>query len=266
MPARKYPSSYKAGPGRGTRITGYMKASKNRRSDSVQSAREASFVSAVSRVVNNRPGNKKFVTEQVENIQLSHNAGGTGLVACLNATGRPANICATSSNSFQNGRIGDMIRGKGASIKLWLSNKLDRPNVMYRVIVLQWYHGFDPTTATNIWRANASPNVMLASVDFDKFRVRYDRSFPVGSGVSHSAVGTALVPSPNFVGKEHSRLVKFWIGTPGTIKYQTDNGQVPSVEKYCLALYVLAYDAKGTLTTDQIASCAYKITYNFADP
>lgn len=249
------------------RVSGLMRQTKVRRADAVQSAREASFVQAVSRVVQNRPGNKKYITESVENIQLKHNAGSsTGTVACLNATGRTANMCATSASAFQSGRIGDMVRGKGISIKLWLSNKLDRPNVMYRVMVLQWYHGFNPTSAENIFRANASPNLTIASVDFDKFRVRYDRVFPVGSGVSHASTGTEVGPTANFKGKEHSRMVKFWVGTPGTFKYQADNGNIPSSEKYCLALYVIAYDAYGTLTTDTIASCAYEITFNFSDP
>jgi len=61
-------------------------------------------------------------------------------------------------------------------------------------------------------------------------------------------------------------MVKFWIGTPGTFKYQADNGNIPSNEKYCLALYVFAYDAFGTLSTDTIASAAHEITFNFADP
>lgn len=263
MPAGSYKKSHKTIPGR---LSGYMKAAKVRRSGVVQSAREASFLAEVSKRVATagRSANKRFATISNENIQLKHNGGGTGNVACLD-TGRCANFASTSPSQFQSGRTGDYLRSKGISIKLWLSNKLDRPNVMYRVMVVQWYHGFDPTTAQSIWRANASPNLMLASVDFDKFRVRYDRTFPVGSGVSMASTGTEVAPSANLKGKEHSRQVKFWIGMPGLIKYQADNGNIPAVEKFCLALYVIAYDAYGTLTTDTIATCAYELTYNWAD-
>ena len=232
----------------------------------MQSAREASFVQSVSQRAAGlvRSYNKRFATEQAENIDLYHNAGGTGNLVSI-STGRAANMLSTAASQFQGGRTGDYLRGKGVSVKLWLSNKLNRPNVMYRVMVVQYFHGFNPTASNSLWRAGASPNLMLASVDFDKFRIRYDRTFPVGSGISASSVGTNLLPSANWVGKEHSRQVKFWIGTPGIVKYQTDNGQIPASEKHCLALYVMAYDAFGTLTGDVIGTCAYEITFNWTD-
>ena len=48
------------------------------------------------------------------------------------------------------------------------------------------------------------------------------------------------------------------------VKYNTDNGVVPSFKD--MALAIVAYDAFGTLQTDIIASFAYNIRFYFKDP
>lgn len=252
---------------RKNRHKAYIAGVKNRRKEAVQASRIASYVASVSRAYARGSLNRKFVTGAKEDIQMYHNNGGAGPVACIDpvANSRPSNLLGTAANLYQANRIGDNLRGVGVAVKLWLSNKLDRPNVMYRIIVLQFYHGFDPNAATSIWRANASPNIMLAGVDTDRFKVRYDRVINPTIGYSAASLGTELASSANMKGKEFSKLHKFYIKTPGIVRYQTDNGQIPADEKYCLALYVLAYDAKGSLTGDVIASCAYETTFYFRD-
>lgn len=262
MPAGSYKKSHKTIP---SRLTGFMKASKTRRFGAVQSAREASFVDTISKTVVRRVNaqrGKFYLTENGENVNLYHNGGGTGNVAAL-ASGRCSNLLATNTGDQQNQRTGDSLIGKGIAIKLWLSNKPDRPNVMYRVLVLQYYHGFTPNTSNNIWKSGSSPNLMLADVDTDRFKVRYDRMVYSLKGYSASSAGTLVpnVPSANNYAREQSRYLKLWVKTPGVIKYQLDNGQVPADQKYLLALYVIPYDAYGTLTGDNIASVAWQTCF-----
>lgn len=248
---------------RKSRMAGYKRSVKSARAARVQSSRESSYFSKLMRSMN-----RKFITESAEDITLAHNNGtGSKNVKSLStvANNRTANLLSTAASAFQAGRIGDYINASGVLVKLWLSNKLDRPNVMYRVLVIQWYHGFDPTAANNVFKANSSPNLMIAGVDTDRFKVRYDRTLQSKGGFNASSTGTELVPSNTNKGKEFSRYHKFYLKTPGIVRYQTDNGQIPSIEKYCLALYVFAYDAYGTATTDNIASCAYETTFYWRD-
>ena len=76
----------------------------------------------------------KTVGKQTENEQLFHNKSLyiSNLLATTQGDEDPNGLTSNAA------RIGDSIRLTNANIKFWLSNKDDRPNVMYRLILF-WY-------------------------------------------------------------------------------------------------------------------------------
>ncbi len=76
----------------------------------------------------------KTVGKQTENVQLFHNKAlyVQNLLATTQGIQDPNDLTSNAA------RIGDSIRLTNANIKFWLSNKDDRPNVMYRLILF-WY-------------------------------------------------------------------------------------------------------------------------------
>ena len=140
----------------------------------------------------------KFFDIAVENAQLYHNIG--------YHTTTPTVLSVPSSDStFFNpwadipvgtgraNRIGDKISPLSMKINIWLANKLDRPNVMYRVIVMRCPKSFG-TTITNynnlypfqLSQVGTTGNCMVLPVDYDKgFKPYYDRVFNTQVGFSN---------------------------------------------------------------------------------
>lgn len=76
----------------------------------------------------------KVVGKQTENVQLFHNK--TLYISNLLSTTQ--GVTDPNDLSGNAARIGDSIKLTNCNIKFWLSNKDDRPNVMYRMIMF-WY-------------------------------------------------------------------------------------------------------------------------------
>ncbi len=76
----------------------------------------------------------KTVGKQTENEQLFHNKALylQNLLATTQGVEDPNDLTSAAA------RIGDSVALTNVNIKFWLSNKLDRPNVMYRLIMF-WY-------------------------------------------------------------------------------------------------------------------------------
>lgn len=156
-------------------------------------------------------------------------------------------------------RIGDEIQLKNINIRLWLSNKLDRPNVMYKG-ALYWYPVGIPPSDALIFKTQS--NKMLDRYDRDNIKVldtfivkstnNYAQPtyYPVG--------GTVAV-----LGKEHSYLATLNKSYKNKkIKYDK-NGIQP--KGWNLGISVVCYDAYGTLQSDNIASFAYQSLITFQD-
>lgn len=192
----------------------------------------------------------KFVTYAAQNGQLNHDTP-THIIN---------NLLATTQGQTQFTRVGDEVYPIGVKFKLWLSNKLDRPNVMYRVIF------YRPTTDTvgsnaipaNFWVSTANNNKLMEYINTDKYTVVKDITINPKAGDYSLESGAT--------NRERSFMKQFWFPSKGPLKYQTDNGNVPKFQKHCLSLIVCAYDAYGTLTTDTIASCSWSYKFYFKDP
>ncbi len=186
---------------------------------------------------------KKFIWQR-ENINLLHNKGDytTNFLSCRQG------VTDDESGAAQLNRIGDEIVLKSVNMRIWLSNKEDRPNVMYK-LYLFWY---DPdATLDDAYCFFSQTNKMLDRVNNETLTVIDSKT---------------IFSGPSYAETDHERsqlctLHKSYKGKK--IKYD-EGGQVPKFKT--LGMCVVCYDAFGTLQTDNIASYAYNCQIKFIDP
>jgi len=169
----------------------------------------------------------KTVGKQTENVQLFHNKAlyVENLLSTSQGLEDPNDLASNAA------RIGDSIRLTNTNIKFWLSNKSDRPNVMYRLILF-WYD--TPTTLTDAICFFTQSNKMLDRPNIENISIHERSQLATLKG--------------NWKGKR--------------ITY--DEGK-DKPKKRTLGVCLVCYDAYGTLQTDNIASVAYNYNINFKD-
>lgn len=187
---------------------------------------------------------------QEENVQLYHNSPflhGNMLYTLQGPTSGDGN----PNQNFAI-RIGDELYLKSLRLKLWLSNKLDRPNVIFRILVF-WYES--GMALSNAMILNTHGNLLLNSPNRESISVVADKF--VKNVVHNNAGGSNL--------KEHSTL-KFinarWKNHKITYN---DKDSKTEPKKRDLGFAVIPYDAYGTLITDNIASMAYQYDLRFQE-
>lgn len=153
-------------------------------------------------------------------------------------------------NTKKTVRIGDQIRFKNINMRFWLSNKWDRPNVMYKG-VLFWY----PVGATlnNQLIYLTQQNKMLDRYNYKQIKVIDTFMFNSTTNYSYAEVGK----------KEHSytaTLNKSYKNKK--IQYDSNSTVTKGWE---LGVSIVAYDAYGTLQEDNIASFAINSNITFQD-
>ena len=183
---------------------------------------------------------------QAENVALYHN------VECI-----LLNLCTTSAGTTQHTRIGDQVVARYLNIKLWLSQKSDRSNVMFRIVL--YSVPLSNTSATLTYSAGASGNKMIGTFDTDRVQIIKQKILKPLAGDYSEESGAAL--------KEHSRLFSFRLNLKNRkINYGADAGTTPSLQKNFIHCAIIPYDAYGTQTTDNIESFAYQTSFYFKDP
>lgn len=193
-----------------------------------------------------------------ENVQLYHNTGVSGGAYVSPTIFNPWVNIARGTARYN--RIGDKISPTGMLIRLWLANKLDRPNILYRVVVCvlpRMYSGavvtggsIDPGVTVN---AGAVGNYLCLPWDKEKgIKVLYDRV------ISNEFKGGLVTTN-----KESHKLVKIWVKRKRSRPICYDRNE--ALVNNFMALYVIPYDSYGTLTTDNIASCAQFYRLYFKD-
>lgn len=184
----------------------------------------------------------------LENIQLYHNQ--PAYVTGLYATSQGLDDDDVSSGSAGvDLRVGDECYINNINMRLWLSNKNDRPNVMYRIILFEYNQGESVTNALTFF---TQTNKMLDRVNNEKVNVLMTKYLKPGNDFTLN-------------GHEHSKLIALNHKFKKPKKIQYENGGSSPKDKN-LALCVVCYDAYGTLQTDNIASYAYDIKLTFRDP
>jgi len=185
---------------------------------------------------------------------VSHN-GGAGLSQAFT---QDYNMLQTAQGQTQFTRIGDKVWAKGLKVKMWLSNKLDRSNVIYRIYVVTMPPDSLNTNPSNFWSGTVTGNnYLLEMINTDKFKVIYSKTI---NAQTTSKWGGADIQ------KETSRYHSFYLKLNRMVGYTADNGQVPKYQRDILGIGVIAYDATGTSTLDIIASYRLKSRFYFKDP
>jgi len=216
---------------------------KKKKATKPYSKKPVPFTAKVRNVIN-AMAETKFKSLGVENFQLFHNVGGAGGPVVY------GNLLRTDSGSLQTQRVGDTVWGKYLQMRLWLSNKSDRTNIMYRILVISTPPDqVNTTNPVSLWKGFVG-NRMLDYVNTDIYNVVYEHMLDVEAGDTSQEPDAAL--------REISTFHKFTIPLDRKIQYQTDaSGTViPSLQSNCLSLVVIPYDAFGTLVTDNVASYA----------
>jgi len=205
-----------------------------------------------------RQAETKVSSDTAENLQLTHN--GTyfkgGFFGTTQGTQNPEGL-----GQAQRNRIGDEIVARGLKLKWWVSNKPDRPNVMYNIYVF-YYNTLDTLTNSVFWRGTdgqgAIMNRMLDNPNPERIKVL--KKISVKSKEQY--VQDNLIPPD---GLEHSYFRECWISFNNKkVTYRRDASTVP--RGWDVGFAVVPYDAWGTLTTDRIASFAWSSTFYYKDP
>lgn len=186
-----------------------------------------------------------------ENVQLVHNQ--VAYVENLMATSQGFDDNQAEGHSgFPAGtdiRDGDMIYLNNINAKIWFSNKHDRPNVMYRFILFT-YDSEEIVNSSLVFFT--SGNKMLDRPNNKKINVLASKYVKSGPDYTLNAHERSNITTMN---------VKY--KNPKRIQY-ADNASTPKLKN--LGLAVVAYDAFGTLQSDEIASFAYDIKLTWRDP
>lgn len=210
------------------------------------SKKQASSVAKIARNVVTRITEKKRFTWMDENKALLHNKGDYTLNFLSCKQGVSDNEDGTSGSQIN--RIGDEIVLQNINIRLWLSNKSDRPNVMYKCYLF-WYDS--DASLSDAYCFFSAQNKMLDRLNTEVLTIVDQKT--IFSGASYA--GTE---------HEHSYLCTLNGSYKGKkIKYD-EGGTVPKFKT--LGMCVVTYDAYGTLQTDNIASYAYNCSIKFIDP
>ena len=219
----------------------------------------------------NKATETKYYDIAGENLQLYHNVGQSGaVVAPTTQYGDPTFFNPWADippGTGRANRIGDRITPLSMTMRIWLANKLDRPNVMYRIIICKMPKSIGATLTTSsstyIFQAaqlGASGNTMVLPLDFDRgIKPYYDRVHNLQTGTSFTASGSITA-----VQKECHKLIKLKIKRkrPGNVVFDSAAQNIVNAP---LALYVIPYDSYGTLVTDNIASYSYQMRMYYKD-
>lgn len=155
-------------------------------------------------------------------------------------------------------RNGDHIYMTGIQVKVLLGQKEDRMNVTFRIIVIECTSDQEPyaVTGTGGLYDGVTNNILLDSVNTDRGRIVYQKF--VKKTISPQ-LGTAGAE------RELTHAHQFYIPHKKKIMFTDDvsNNQYSGTRMY---MYVFAYDAFGTLLTDNIGYVQGWSKLYFRDP
>lgn len=225
---------------------------RSRRPRTGLSKAQAKAVKKIARKVVDEEIEDKAGVITAENEQLYHNKPyyvGKIIGGIVNDQGVEDGDQSSGGSGPTKIRVGDEISLKNINIRFWLSNKLDRPNVIYKG-VLYWYPvGTTPGDA-DVYKTQS--NKMLDRYNdkvikvVDTFIVRPGNMFLNGTEkFEHSYLATLNKSYRN-------KKIKF-----------DNNGSV--IKGFELGFTVACYDAYGTIQTDNIASMAYNMQLTYQD-
>ncbi len=210
------------------------------------SKRQVKTVKKIAREVGMTIPERKTFGFQEENVQLNHNKTSYlgQWLKCKQGVQDPNNLAQ------QLVRIGDEYYLRNINIRFWLSNKLDRPNVMYK-LYLFWYDS--GMSLSDVYCYFTQTNKMLDRINNENISIIDSKT--IFSGASYEN-GTEK--------HEHSYLCTLKGSWKNKKITYDEGGSVP--KKRDIGTMVVCYDAFGTLQSDNIASYAYNGNVTIQDP
>jgi len=153
-------------------------------------------------------------------------------------------------------RVGDEIYASMIRVQMLIGQKADRHNVTFRIIVVKVTADALPVSYAQLF-IGTTDNVLLDEVNKDRVSVVKDITIKKNLHPDLSGVGGA--------DKEFTFPYKFNIPLKERIKFTSDGTTVSNNRKGHY-MYVFAYDAFGTLITDNIAYVQTYSTLYYKDP
>lgn len=207
---------------------------------------QAKTVRRLAKEVQLRTCETKHVLKFDENIQLFHNKPlYVGRLLSTTQGTQDPNEAQTNQ-----ARIGDEILLKNVNVRFWMSNKQDRPNVMYKA-VLFWYNADDTLNDALVY--HTQQNKMLDRYNTEKISI-------IDQKILHSREDYSV--ENNY--REHSYLMTLNGNWKSKKIVYNENSDLP--KKRDIGFALVCYDAYGTAQTDNIASVAYNRLVAFKDP
>jgi hypothetical protein len=185
----------------------------------------------------------KYYYGSGSNQQLYHNVPSSYLNS-------PNLLDAIPWSTGASGKIGIRIFVKELVIDALLNNKAARPNVTYRFVVVAAPATASTDAYTELFNGGSfmSPHVPTSSI------LLFDRILPENQGTNQ------YLPTANATPLERSTTLRVTVPINRSVTYNESTGLCATR----LMAYVIAYDAYGSLPTDNIATVAttgYRIAF-----
>lgn len=172
--------------------------------------------------------------------------------------GNPFAICYPVQGTGDTQRIGDSINQKGIQVKMLFGQKFDRPNVTFRIFLFASQQKAGFPTAAQLMDLTTG-NVLLDQPNTDYAKCIYQKTLKKNYP-NLAAVGGVVASD------EMTWVHKFYIKRPKKIIFSSDNGVEAGFSDLRYDLIVAAYDAYGSLGTDNIGYVQTFFRYYYKDP
>lgn len=154
-------------------------------------------------------------------------------------------------------RVGNEIYLTGIKYNLLLGQFSDRPNVTFKLFVVEWNDTAGTITNQTQFMYSNTGNIMLDPIQSHRFKVH--KVYTYKSRIGMMEVGETP--------KEKTIPISFWVPLRRKIRFLDDNSnEMIGGMRQNFQVVIAVYDAYGTLTTDNIAYVQGGATIYYKDP
>lgn len=205
---------------------------------------------------------KSITTKQMETKTRNVCLGKTELYHnTYTNLGNPFALSYPTEGTGDDERIGDSILQRGIKFRMLIGQKKDRPNVSFKIWLLQVPKGQAFTTGQLF--ENTCGNVLLDSTNPDRVKVIFHRTLKKNYP---NAFERGSSGSGQYASGEITYPYSFYLRRPKKITFTADNGIDPGYSDYDYFLTIACFDAYGTLLTDNISYVQTFCKYYYKDP
>lgn len=193
----------------------------------------------------------KYTNSDIVKTELYHNV--------YTSLGDPFAKSYPSEGTGDDERIGDKIMQRGLKIRMLIGQKYDRPNVTFKLWLLKLPRALPLTTYSTMFDLQTN-NVLLDSVNPDACKVVWSKTI-------HKNYPNVAAPVPGTIEtREITFPVSTYIKRQRNITFTLNGGFDQGYSDGDYNLIIAAYDAYGTLNTDNIGYVQTFLRYYYKDP